>query len=123
MKRLYLHVCRSRRCIYNVCSITVSTLLSQLHHAEHHGQHTELYSFFRHAFSWAEVSDHKGGVLLLCAVLLAQAGIRWGGRRAAVTLGGAKRLHSLSEAAGAAALAPWAIYHWGQLVRSNISFT
>ena len=91
----------------------------QAYHADHQTQHAELYSFFTHLFSWTDISDHKGGVLLLCANLAACAGVRWHGRRAAVAVGGAKRLHALSTAAGVAVLVPWALYHWKELVSTN----
>ena len=101
--------------------------MSQAYHLDHQTQHGELYTVFTHAFSWADISDHKGGVLLLCANLLACAGARWVARRAAAQAeaapaaaggggGATKRLRALTEAAGAAALAPWAVYHWRDLV-------
>ena len=110
------------------------------YHADHAGQHQEIYTFFTHMFSWTDISDHKGGVLvretllvggsreafnqhrppqLLSSLLLAQSGISWYGRRVAVGMGGAKRLNAMSCVVSAALLSPWAIYHFQGLVSTT----
>ena len=72
-------------------------------------------------FSWTDISDHKGGVLLLSCILLAQSGVRWSARRAGVIVGGPKRLYALSTAMATAVMTPWALYHHEDLVSSHYS--
>ena len=71
-------------------------------------------------FGWTDISDHKGGVILLLAVALATSGLNWLGRLTAVKAGGAKRLQALSKLAGAVLLLPWALYHHQELVEPLI---
>ncbi len=91
-------------------------------HSDRRSQHGEFYTFFTHLFSWTDISDHKGGVLLLTANLVMGAAITWQSRLVAVQLGGAKRLHALVTSTEAALLTPWALYHWKDLVRRSKSF-
>ena len=67
--------------------------------------------------SWTDISDHKGGVVILATLLLlAQGGVAWYGRKVGVAVGGAKRLQALSSLVGMVALTPWAIVHKENLV-------
>ena len=91
------------------------------YHVQHRDSHQEIHTVFTHMFSWTDISDHKGGVVILAVILLGGAGIGWYGRRVAAgtKVGGAKRLFALSTLFSTVMLSPWACYHYFS-VRNNV---
>ncbi|XP_059081432.1 proton-coupled zinc antiporter SLC30A5-like [Tigriopus californicus] len=99
----------------------------QAYHAGHANQHQEIYTIFTHMFSWTDISDHKGGVLVLSGLLILQSIIGWYGRRAAVQVGGTKRLGAFAALLSFLFLSPWALLNllkqgsWGLDLSSNLA--
>lgn len=105
-----------------ISGVSFLSLPFQAYHAGHASQHAELYTFFTHMFSWTDISDHKGGVLLLSCLLLTQSGVAWYGRKVSVVIGGgSKRLQALASVVATAAMLPWALYHYQNMVRVIIT--
>ncbi|XP_006010327.1 proton-coupled zinc antiporter SLC30A5 [Latimeria chalumnae] len=59
--------------------------------------------------SFLGVADHKGGVLLLVMALCFKVGFHTASRKLSVDIGGAKRLHALSQLVSVILLFPWII--------------
>ncbi|CAL4065998.1 unnamed protein product, partial [Meganyctiphanes norvegica] len=76
--------------------------------AQHHGVRHVLY----YLLAWTGLSDHEGGIIVLLVTLCLQAYLNNGGRRLAVDVGGAKRLHALTSIVSTAILAPVAAIIW-----------
>nr|CAD7404085.1 unnamed protein product [Timema poppensis] len=74
----------------------------------------QLYSgdgrLFSNIVSWLGLADHKLGVLLLVLVLLLQAGVNILGKRLSQTIGGIKRLNSLSSPLEGVVLLPETLF-------------
>nr|CAD7433175.1 unnamed protein product [Timema monikensis] len=74
----------------------------------------QLYSgdgrLFSNIVSWLGLADHKLGVLLLVLVLLLQAGVNILGKRLSQTIGGIKRLNSLSSLLEGVVLLPETLF-------------
>nr|CAD7440469.1 unnamed protein product [Timema bartmani] len=65
---------------------------------------------FSNIVSWLGLADHKLGVLLLVLVLLLQAGVNILGKRLSQTIGGIKRLNSLSSPLEGVVLLPETLF-------------
>lgn len=75
-----------------------------------HGIFSHIFSFF---ISWLDISDHKGGVILLIVALLLQIGFSHSSftRVLLTDVGGVKRLKALTTVISAILIAPWAIFN------------
>lgn len=73
-------------------------------------QHHGFSHLFYYVISWAGVSDHKGGVLLLVITMCLQTGYNASARKLAIDIGGGKRLNALITFISALLLAPWAFF-------------
>lgn len=73
-----------------------------------HGIISNIFSFFT---SWLDISDHKGGVLLLVVALFVQIGFNHSSfsRVLLTDVGGAKRLKALSTLIITVLISPWTI--------------
>ena len=86
------------------------------------------HGFFSHLFyrlaSWINVSDHKGGVLLLIFTLLLEVAFNSISKPLIDEVGGAKRLKSLSTYLSTLALIPWVIvnYIYESLFKDTVIF-
>lgn len=77
---------------------------------QQHGIFSYIFSFF---ISWLDISDHKGGVLLLVIALFIQIGFDHSSfaRVLLTDVGGPKRLKALSTVFSTVIIAPWAIFN------------
>jgi zinc transporter 5/7 len=67
--------------------------------------------------SWFDVSDHKGGVLLLIMALLLEIGLNNASKPLINDIGGTKRLQTLSSFVSTILLLPWILFN---LLNDNI---
>ncbi|KAL4227543.1 hypothetical protein ACF0H5_012986 [Mactra antiquata] len=77
------------------------------HESDHRHQNILAYLFY-HVINFVGWSDHKGGVVLLFLTLGLQVGYNSAAKKLSVDVGGAKRLHALSNMVQALLLGPWA---------------
>ena len=67
--------------------------------------------------SWFDVSDHKGGVLLLLTALLLEIGFNSASKPLVNDIGGIKRLETLSSFVSIILLFPWILFN---ILNNNI---
>jgi zinc transporter 5/7 len=98
---------------------TAPQILSDHPEGRHHGIISHIFYFFISLF---DVSDHKGGVLLLVSALFMQIAFNNSSlsRLLLTDIGGAKRLKALSTIVSTVLLAPWAIFNLFSSVSSTL---
>ncbi|XP_071488733.1 proton-coupled zinc antiporter SLC30A5-like [Diadema antillarum] len=95
-----------------LCLLLFDVDLQQTQEEHPEGPHrSAITHIFYRAISWLGVSDHKGGVILLVALLFVKVAFKNTSRKLSVDVGGTKRLHALSTIVSAVVLLPWTLIH------------